>query len=351
MPAAPDYSRQMRLTGIGPAGQRRLRTARVLVLGAGGLGSAALPILAGAGVGALTVVDPDALEASNLHRQTLYRSDQPGQPKADLAAAALRRLNPDVAVTAIARKIDAAELLEQIAKHDLALECTDDIAAKLQTSDAAVLLRKPAIFASAIGRAGQLQTYGGGAHSACLRCLWPQIPGGAQTCDQAGVLGSVPALIGSLQAHEALQWLLRRQDFPCKNLENRVLYYDAATFQQRLIRLPIAADCTAHRPTWNRAAYLRRHQSLEYRGTFAEAIAAGFQIIDLRDPAIAAQNPLPAPCQHQSPDQLLNAPPEKTNKKTLLVCHRGHTSRRLAAQLRERGWNTVHSKTGGAQSR
>ncbi|MGV6807374.1 MAG: ThiF family adenylyltransferase [bacterium] len=347
-----DYSRQMRLAGVGESGQLRLSRSSVLILGAGGLGCVVAPLLAGAGIGRLTLVDHDRLEVSNLHRQTLYRRDQIGEYKAELAVQAVRELNPDVSATAVTGKLIGAELLEQMEGHDLVLECTDDFANKLMVSDAAVALSKSAVFANAVQREGQLQTYTGEPDAACLRCLWHEVPGNTPTCEQTGVLGSAAATIGAMQATEALQMLLAGQPgFVYEGLKNRVLYYDFSSYQQRVVRLNISAECAAHQTTFNREAFMSQHQPMEFSGSFEEAEKSGFRVVDIRDPATAAQAPLPVACEILTPNEVAEMlQTEPDGSPLLLVCYAGRTSLGVAAQLRELGFNQVFSKVGGAAS-
>ncbi len=348
----PDYSRQIRLRGFGERGQAALTQSRVLVIGAGGLGCNLIPQLAGAGVGTITIIDHDRLEASNLHRQTLYKAGQIGRLKAELAAAAAMDINPGIEARALTRKLHAEELLVQIKDQDLVLECTDDFSNKLLVNDAAVLLRKPAVFASAVQREGQVQTYTGEPDSACLRCLWSQVPTHTLSCEDTGVLGSVPACIGNIQATEAVQWLVHNESpndgFLYQSLKNRVFYFDAATYQQRILELKTSRTCSTHAADYSREKYLSTHENLEYSGSFAEAQAAGFEIIDIRDPETARANPLPAECTIRSRQELLNEDP--VDKPLLLVCYQGRTSASLAAQLRQRGNLSAYSKSGGANS-
>jgi len=204
-----DYSRQTRLAAVGAAGQAKLAASRVLVIGAGGLGCPALAYLAGAGVGHIGIVDNDVLEASNLHRQTLYDAADVGQPKAQLAAQRIRALNPAIDVVAIDRALAAAEIVPLFASYDLILECTDDMRSRYLCSDAAVLAGKPVIFASVYQYEGQLHAYRPEQNTPCMRCLWPQEPDPAQlgSCEISGVLGPVPGVLGTLQASEALKLL------------------------------------------------------------------------------------------------------------------------------------------------
>ena len=169
-----DYSRQQALKEVGAEGQAKLRAARVLVVGAGGLGVPVLSYLAGAGIGRLGVVDGDRLEASNLHRQPLYSFDSIGEPKAQLAARRLRALNPDVEVQAYNLRLSAANAAELISAWDLIIDCTDNFSSKFLLNDACVTARKPAILSSIYQYEGQLQVIRPDSHGACLRCIWPE---------------------------------------------------------------------------------------------------------------------------------------------------------------------------------
>jgi sulfur-carrier protein adenylyltransferase/sulfurtransferase len=170
----PDYSRQTLLKEVGDKGQALLAAARVLVVGAGGLGSPVLQYLAGAGVGCLAIIDGDTLDGSNLHRQPIYAAADLGKPKADLARAAIAAINPQVRVETHFMRLDASNALELVGKHDVVVDCSDNFATKYLINDAAVLAQRPAVFASVYQYEGQLQVYKPDAQHACLRCLWPE---------------------------------------------------------------------------------------------------------------------------------------------------------------------------------
>ncbi len=343
-----DYSRQQRLSGFGSQGQEKLRDARVLIIGAGGLGCAVVPILAGAGVGHLEIVDHDQVDASNLHRQTIYRADQVGRPKADLAAEYAMSLNPEISATAHAGKLSAVELLNRLSEADLVLECTDDFNHKMRVNDAAVLLGKPAVFANAVSLEGQLQTFSGDRHCPCLRCLWQQVPASAMTCDAHGVLGSVPAFIGNLQANEALHVLTGIGD----GLQQRVLYFDAVDYRQRLFRLKLSEDCHLHKPDYGREDFLTDHDSVEFCGTLAEALSKGMLVVDIRDEPVRSLKPLCVEHQCIPSSNLLDESADAIRLlegKVLLVCYKGRTSLSVAAAMRGKGYSEVYSMAGGAE--
>ena len=208
--ASPDYSRQIALREVGTDGQARLRGASVLVVGAGGLGVPVLQYLAGAGVGRLGIVDADRLEPSNLHRQTWYALADCGREKSALAAERVRALNPEVRVEPHALRFDAGNADRLATGYDLILDCSDNFTTKFLLNDLALRTRKPVLFASVYQYEGQLQVVRGDDATACLRCVWPEATrdGLVGNCAEAGVLGPVPGVFGSLQALEALKLLL-----------------------------------------------------------------------------------------------------------------------------------------------
>lgn len=202
------YARQEILAEVGATGQARLGAARVLVVGAGGLGASALPLLAGAGVGALRVLDPDRIEESNLHRQVLYRMADLGAPKAEIAARELARLNPGVAVEARVGRLDpgnAPGLLEGV---DLVLDLADSFAVTYTLSDLCAARGVPMISASVQGWRGYAGGFCGGGPS--YRALFPEPPERAESCAGGGVMGPAVAALGATAAQIALSVLLGR---------------------------------------------------------------------------------------------------------------------------------------------
>lgn len=200
------YQRQIVLPEVGAAGQARLGAARALVVGAGGLGVPVLQYLAGAGVGRLTIVDPDRVERGNLHRQPLYGERTLGMPKAEAAAMALADLNPEVAVAPLVARLDPANAAGLVAAADVVLDCADSFAASYVLSDACLAAGRPFVTASALGLGGYAGGFCGGAPS--LRAVFPDLPERAASCATAGVLGPVVGLLGALQAQIALGILL-----------------------------------------------------------------------------------------------------------------------------------------------
>jgi adenylyltransferase/sulfurtransferase len=205
------YARQMRLPGVGEPGQLRLRESKVLLLGAGGLGSPAALYLAAAGVGFLGVADPDKVEVSNLHRQILHGFDTLGLPKTLSAAEALAEVNPGLQVALHPEGFTPANAAELVARYDLVVDGTDNFATRFLAADACVLGRKPLVHGSVLRGEGQVGVFLPGA--GCYRCVYPVMPEASSvpTCADAGVFGATCGVVGSWMASEALAVLLGRR--------------------------------------------------------------------------------------------------------------------------------------------
>lgn len=345
----PDYSRQVALREVGPDGQRKLRAARVLVVGCGGLGVPVMTYLAGAGVGQLGLVDGDRLEASNLHRQTLYALAEVGEPKAALAAARLRALNPEVQTRVHALRLDAASAAGLIGQYDVVVDCTDNFATKFTLNDVCVSLRKPLVLASVYQFEGQLQVVRADRDGACLRCIWPSATrdGIVGNCAQAGVLGPVPGVFGALQAFETLRLLLGMQE----RSGDEIVVLDLMSLSVARLRVHRAADCPGHAQRAALAAAGATSEPLELAfASVADAQRAGYAVVDIREPqerasaAPAALEPVPlVPL-----GQLLHGdPPFVPSGPTLLLCASGRRSLAATQELRERGVSGVWSLRGG----
>jgi molybdopterin/thiamine biosynthesis adenylyltransferase/molybdopterin synthase catalytic subunit/rhodanese-related sulfurtransferase len=360
----PDYSRQIALKEVGQRGQAKLRASRVLVLGCGGLGVPVISYLAGAGIGRLGLVDGDRLEASNLHRQTMYALADVGKLKAELAAARVRALNPEVEVDVHAMRFTADNALDIVGRYDLVIDCTDNFSTKFLLNDVCVQKRVPVVFSSVYQYEGQLQVVRPDRGGPCLRCLWPEATrdGIVGNCAEAGVLGPVPGTFGSLQAFEALKLLL---DLPGQ-LGNELLVFDLLTLSISRVRAKRAANCPEHAQLALAGAQARGtmpdgtipNGSMPNGTTplevafesLDEAAAAGFEIVDVREPRELAETPTPAAnARHIPLAELLYGKTAnlKAGDRTLLVCASGRRSLAAAQELRSRGLAEVYSLRGG----
>jgi adenylyltransferase/sulfurtransferase len=345
----PDYSRQTRLRDVGEAGQAKLAAARVLVIGAGGLGCPVISYLAGAGVGTLGIVDGDVLDASNLHRQVMYDARDIGQRKVDLAARRVAALNPAVTVHTYAEPLVAESMAKVFAQYDLVVECTDDLASRYLANDAAILTGTPLILASVYQYEGQLQVVSSIPGEPCLRCLWPvqPAPGLSGSCVESGVLGPVPGVLGTMQAMEALKLLLglpRAKDHALQ----LVNLLDGSSQ-----RLPIdaAAGCALH----GGCVEVARQAIESAQGQpdidrlfdrLHDAIAAGYAIIDVREPEEVAAQPLPVDSRCVPVALVTAGTVELIEGRVLLVCASGKRSSHAARLLRQRGVD-AYSLAGG----
>ena len=233
------YLRQMRLPQLGELGQRRLAAARVAVIGAGGLGAPVLSYLAAAGIGEITVFDPDTVDVTNLHRQVLFTAEDVGSPKAVAAAAHLASQNPEVRVTAVVGTVSPAGALEQLAGHDLVLDGTDNFPTRYMASDACEILDIPLVWGSILAFAGQVSVFwGAGGRGVTYRDVHPvpPRPGEVPSCSEAGVLGMLCGVIGSSMAMEAVKVLAGMGDV----LFGRLALYDA--LRARWDQVPLARD-------------------------------------------------------------------------------------------------------------
>ena len=235
------YSRQQLLPEVGEQGQQALASARVLLVGAGGLGAPAALYLAGAGIGTLLIADGDTVDASNLHRQILYRDDNSGDSKSDSAQAQLEALNPHINIEAIDERLDDEALDYYVPEVDMVLDCSDNLSTRLAVNGACHNHGVPLVFGAAVGWDGQLAVFNF-RHSKqpCYQCLFgDQLPPAQASCAELGVMGPVVGMLGTAMALEAIKLCVGVKS----NALNHLQIFDGRSFTWRSIFLSANADC------------------------------------------------------------------------------------------------------------
>ena len=231
------YTRHLQLPQIGVSGQKKLKQSKVLIVGAGGLGSPVALYLAAAGIGQIIIVDGDHVDLTNLQRQIIFTTDQVGKSKAVCAQERLLALNPSILVSAITDHLSINNASDVIKHVDLVLDCTDNFATRYLINDVCSQYKKPWVFASIYQFSGQCALFT--EKSACFRCIFPDPPTDIADCNTAGVLGVLPGLLGTLQASEAIKFLT---GLPCP-LENNLLMVEASDLTFRKIKLNKSNHC------------------------------------------------------------------------------------------------------------
>ena len=358
------YHRHLVLPEVGVDGQRRLKAARVLLIGAGGLGSPAALYLAAAGVGQLGVVDADDVELSNLQRQVLYDSHAVGTPKFDSATARLRALNPHVDVVAHHTRLTSSNALQLLADYDVIVDGSDNFPTRYLVNDACVLLGKPNAFGSVLRFEGQASVFSFG-DAPCYRCLFREPPPAAlvQNCEESGVLGVLPGLIGVVQAAETIKLITGAGE----TLGGRLLLVDGLRMRFRTIdvaRDPECPACGTREITTlidydvfcgvgpDARADGGSPDELDDEMTpraLAERMSAGVspKLLDVREPYEWSIARLP-----DARLVPLDALPEAVqtldrDAELVVYCHHGMRSAAAVAWLRERGFARARNLTGG----
>lgn len=236
------YNRHIMLPQLGFEGQQRLRSAHVLIIGLGGLGSPAAMYLAAAGVGQLTLVDDDQVELSNLQRQIAHRTSDIGSAKVDSACASLLALNPEIQINCIAERLENQALERAVAATDVVLDATDNFTSRYAINAACVKHRRPLVSGAAIRFEGQLAVFDlSDAASACYHCLYPHSAAGQEeTCSENGVLAPVVGIIGSMQALETIKLICRIGE----SSVGKLLLFDALTLEWRSLKFKRDPECT-----------------------------------------------------------------------------------------------------------
>lgn len=234
------YSRHIILPQVGGKGQRKLLQSKVIIIGAGGLGSPAALYLAAAGVGTLGLVDDDVVDLSNLQRQIIHFTSDLKSPKTDSAAQKLKNLNPDVNVIQHSFRLDSGNILDVLQPYDVVLDATDNFPTRFLINDACVMAKKPLVHAGIFRFEGQCFTIKPG-EGPCYRCIFPEPPpaGLVPSCQEAGILGCVAGVLGTIQATEAVKVILAIGE----PLVGKLLTFDALEMSFRRISIPRDKDC------------------------------------------------------------------------------------------------------------
>ena len=351
------YARQIALPEIGVGGQERLRAWRVLLIGAGGLGSPAALYLAAAGVGTLGIVDPDEVELSNLHRQILHGSGDVGRAKVDSAAERLAGVNPHVRVEPIRGRFTAANALELARGWDVVVDGCDNFPTRYASNDACVALGIPNVYGSVWRFEGQVSVFAPYRGGPCYRCVNPRAPaaGAVPSCAEAGVLGVMPGLIGTLQALEAIKLLTGVGD----PMIGRLLHVDGAAMKFREFKLRCDPQCA-------RCAEGRRDLPVEEEGvSCAVSGAMNDEEISVQDLAAARSGGTPhvlldvreawelavaklEPCFHVPLGEVVARVEEiPRNVPVYVLCHGGVRSGRAVEFLRGAGFGQAKNVHGG----
>lgn len=234
------YSRHIILPEVGGKGQKKILRAKVLIIGAGGLGCPVGYYLAAAGVGTLGMIDNDTVELSNLQRQIAHNTQRLGVPKVDSAKTTFEALNPDVRVIGIRERMTKDNIMGFMRDYDIVVDGSDNFPTRYLVNDACVLLKKPLVSGAILRFEGQVTTIMPG-EGHCYRCLFEEMPpaGLVPSCQEAGVIGAIPGVVGSLQAIEVFKLILGKGDV----LKNTLLIYDALKTTFRRVRVPKNPDC------------------------------------------------------------------------------------------------------------
>jgi sulfur-carrier protein adenylyltransferase/sulfurtransferase len=354
------YARHVIMPEVGLAGQRKLKAARVLIVGAGGLGSPAALYLAAAGVGTIGLVDFDRVDSSNLQRQILYAATDVGRAKLVAASARLRGMNPHITVETHDARFGASNAEALLADYDMVVDGTDNFATRYLVNDACVLFGKPNVYGSIFRFEGQMSVLAapGGP---CYRCLHPEPPpaGLVPNCAEGGVLGVLPGIVGTIQATEAIKLILGEGN----PLIGRYLLFDALAMRFRELKLKRDPACPV---CGDRPSIVALREYEEYCGTAGTAVApegvnsvtveelksrmdrqADFLLVDVREPVETQISEIPGG-QLIPMGQLSERHSELPRDRELIIyCRSGLRSARAVQFLKGRGFQNVHNLEGG----
>lgn len=338
MKSLADYSRQLSLEWMSESRQANIIQSRLLIFGAGGLGVAAVSYLAGAGVGTITLIDDDRIEASNLHRQTIYRVADIGQYKATVAASYVSERNPNCVISALTEFLDLQHLRELFEQHDLVLDCTDDPDFSRLLNSLCLVTGKSAVFANAVKMEGQLFVLDPEINKPCFNCLWPVGQPMSDSCNQLGVLGPVPGILGSFQALEAIRILAGYHS----SLQGRLLHCDFLTYDFAVFEVPKNKTCC------HRLCYLDIEPDFDlYLASHVpridQSLCDSNVLIDIRTKDEVRDEPSAFSALHIEALKLAEKPEDflETKLQYLILCSSGKRSKKLCTDLLKIGYRVT----------
>ena len=353
------YARQMRLPEVGEGGQVNIKNAKVLLIGAGGLGSPAALYLVAAGVGTIGIADPDKVDLSNLHRQIIHGFDTLGLPKTISAAESLKELNPGAEIILHPEGLTAENALELVSRYDVVVDGADNFATRFLAADACVLAKKPLVHGSVLRGEGQVGTFL--PNHGCYRCVYPTIPDASSvpTCSEAGVLGATCGVIGSWMAAETLAILLKQRQ------QSQMFVINVA--EGRSQKISIAQD--SHCPVCGKSPQISEIRAENYQSSVCETPHLNMKespleisVTEAHQQLSSAQPPVLIDVRETDehaighvaqarlipladiPNQLPNIP---QNRPVLIICHHGGRSMRATQFLRSKGYVLATNIKGG----
>lgn len=337
------YNRQTILPEIGVEGQHKLSKAKVLVIGAGGLGAAVLPYLAGAGVGEIGVVDDDVIDVSNLHRQVIYKTSAVGKSKAEEAKTMISELNPEIKINSFSEKLSGKNAIVLFEQYDIIVDATDNISIKYLINDACVITNKPMVYGSIFRFQGQVSVFNY-QNGPTYRCLYPDENNSALNCEDAGVIGISVGIIGMLQANEVIKMILGIGEV----LSGKILIYNILNNEQQKYDFEKNDIQSISRESFKEKYNKAKIEEISFELVLEEINNDDVLFLDVRNegelPKISLKN------QVQIPLINLEKEIEKLdgNQKIYVFCQSGIRSKIAVELLQKHQFKNVKSVAGGA---
>ncbi len=360
------YGRHLIMPEVGVKGQEKINAAKVLMIGAGGLGSPSALYLAASGVGQMTIIDPDVVDLSNLQRQVIHDTSSVGVPKVESAKKRINEINPNVQVTAIQDMISNDNVLQLVREHDIVVDGTDNFQTRYMVNDACVFEKKLNVYGSIFRFDGQATVFGA-ADGPCYRCLYPEAPppGMVPSCAEGGVLGILPGIIGVVQATETIKLILGKG----KPLIGRLMLYDALEMKFRELKIrkdPSCPVCSANPTITSLQDYayfcgVNSHEDGEENGApmktvttkqLKEMMETGKKVtlLDVREPQEWDITRLPN-AKHIPLGEVVNRVNELDTADDIVVyCHHGMRSAKAINFLKKMGFEKLSNLAGGIDS-